>query len=224
MRQWDKESAKTLTELTVEKNCILIDLSQNDTLALDPGMVYMQVRGLTAAGSAFATGIASLKGEKGDKGEDGKQGPEGPPGKKGDPGETPTIQNATQTQAGLMSADDKKSLDREFFRMLPKGGTAITTEGTDIDSIEFTKVGNYYCSLDLTASTFKNTPTKRSFMMFVLSPLSQVYDNEETTQWCYRLRIMVTYTGEFFVQSCSSGSEAGKFDFGRWKKFILEEV
>ena len=30
---------------------------------------------------------------------------------------------------------------------------------------------------------------------------------------------MVTYTGEFFVQSCSSGSEAGKFDFGKWKKF-----
>lgn len=61
-------------------------------------------------------------------------------------------------------------------------------------------------------------------MMFVLSPLSPVYDNEKTAQWCYRLRIMVTYTGEFFVQSCSSGSEAGKFDFGKWKKFILEEV
>ncbi|MDY6211975.1 pyocin knob domain-containing protein [Hornefia butyriciproducens] len=131
---------------------------------------------------------------------------------------------ATQTQAGLLSSDDKKSLDREFFRMLPKGGTAIRTEGTDINSIEFTKVGNYYCSLDLTASTFKNTPTTRSFMMFVLSPLNPVYDNEETTQWCYRIRIMVTYTGEFFVQSCSSGSEAGKFDFGKWKKFILEEV
>lgn len=168
--------------------------------------------------------LASLKGEKGDQGEDGKQGPEGPPGEKGDPGETPTIQNATQTQAGLMSSDDKKSMDREFFRMLPKGGTAIRTEGTDINSIEFTKVGNYYCSLDLTASTFKNTPTTRSFMMFVLSPLSPVYDNEETTQWCYRIRLMVTYTGEFFVQSCSSGSEAGKFDFGKWKKFILEEV
>lgn len=150
--------------------------------------------------------LASLKGEKGNK------------------GETPTIQNATQTQAGMMSADDKKSLDREFFRMLPKGGTAIRTEGTDINSIEFTKVGNYYCSLDLTASTFKNTPTTRSFMMFVLSPLSPVYDDEETTQWCYRVRIMMTYTGEFFVQSCSSGSEAGKFDFGKWKKFILEEV
>ena len=45
--------------------------------------------------------LASLKGEKGDKGDDGAIGPEGPPGKKGDPGETPTIQTATQTQAGL---------------------------------------------------------------------------------------------------------------------------
>lgn len=168
--------------------------------------------------------LASLKGEKGDKGEDGKQGPEGPPGEKGDPGETPTIQNATQAQAGLMSADDKKSLDREFFRMLPKGGTAINTSGTDINTIEFTRVGNYYCSYDVVASTLKNMPTEHSFMMFVLSPLSPVYDNEETAQWCYRLRIMVTYTGEFFAQQCSSGAEAGKFDFGKWKKFKLEEV
>lgn len=64
MRQVDKEITKTLTELTVEKNCIKIDLSQNDTLALDPGMVYVQVRGLTAAGSAFATGIAAVKVER----------------------------------------------------------------------------------------------------------------------------------------------------------------
>lgn len=64
MRQADKEITKTLTELTVEKNCILIDLSQSDTLALDPGVVYVQVRGLTAAGSAFATGIAAVKVER----------------------------------------------------------------------------------------------------------------------------------------------------------------
>lgn len=64
MRQWDKELTKTMQELAVEKNCILIDLSQNDTLALDPGKVYVQVRGLTEAGSAFATGIASVKVER----------------------------------------------------------------------------------------------------------------------------------------------------------------
>lgn len=64
MRQADKEITKTLTEMAVEKNCIEIDLSQGDTLALDPGMVYVQVRGLTAAGSAFATGIASVKVER----------------------------------------------------------------------------------------------------------------------------------------------------------------
>lgn len=53
MRQADKEITKTLTEtavdeMAVEKNCIEINLSQSDTLALDPGVVYVQVRGLTA--------------------------------------------------------------------------------------------------------------------------------------------------------------------------------
>ncbi|MDY6211976.1 hypothetical protein [Hornefia butyriciproducens] len=69
MRQADKEITKTLTEMAVdemavEKNCIEINLSQSDTLALDPGVVYVQMRGLTAAGSAFATGIAAVKVER----------------------------------------------------------------------------------------------------------------------------------------------------------------
>lgn len=64
MRQADTEVTKEMSELTVEKNCIRIDLSQSDTLALDPGQLYVQVRGLTAAGSAFATRIASMKVER----------------------------------------------------------------------------------------------------------------------------------------------------------------
>ena len=56
-------------------------------------------------------------------------------------------------------------------------------------------------------------------MMYVLAPLSSVYDNESTARYVYRLRIFVEYTGnKIFVQSVSSGSTPGSFSYGPWVK------
>lgn len=129
---------------------------------------------------------------------------------------------ATTSANGLMSAADKKAIDREFFRMVPKGGTYIP-ENADLNSIEYIKVGNYYNTFDRESKTIKNIPVIQSpykaFMMYVLSPLLEVYDNESTDQWVYRLRIFVTYTGDdIFVQKVDSGATAGRFNYGPWVK------
>ena len=124
---------------------------------------------------------------------------------------------ATTSANGLMSAADKKAIDREFFRMLPKGGTHIPANA-DLNSIEYIKVGNYYNSLDIETGTMKNIPAKSAFIMYVLSPLSEVYDNESTAQWVYRLRIFITYKGDIFVQKASSDSTAGSFTYEPWVK------
>lgn len=125
---------------------------------------------------------------------------------------------ATSSADGLMSAADKKAVDREFFRMLPKGGIYIPANA-DLNSIEYLKVGTYYNSSVGESGTIKNTPTGSAFIMYVLSLLSEVYDNESTDQWVYRLRIFITYTGDgIFVQRVSSGDIAGSFDYGPWIK------
>ena len=124
---------------------------------------------------------------------------------------------ATTSANGLMSAADKKAIDREFFRMLPKGGTYIPAN-SDLNSIEYIKVGNYYTSTDLNAQTIKNCPSSYAFIMYVLSPLSQVYDNEETSKWVYRLRIFVDYFGNIFIQQLNSGDTAGRFHYDPWVK------
>ena len=125
---------------------------------------------------------------------------------------------ATASANGLMSAADKKAIDREFFRMLPKGGTVIPN-GANLNSTAYIKVGNYYQSANVNTSNMTNIPVKSAFMMYVLSPLSAVYDNESTAQWVYRLRIFVEHTGSgIFVQQVSSGSTAGRFDYGPWVK------
>lgn len=124
---------------------------------------------------------------------------------------------ATASANGLMSAADKKAIDREFFRMLPKGGTYIPANA-DLNSIEYIKVGNYYNPLDRETKTMKNVPIVSAFIMYVLSPLSGVYDNENVAQWVYRLRIFVTYLGEIFVQKVSSGATVGSFTYEPWVK------
>ena len=125
---------------------------------------------------------------------------------------------ATASANGLMSAADKKAINREFFRMLPNGGTSIPANA-DLNSIEYIKVGNYYQNTDRDARTINNIPTQKAFIMYVLSPLSANYDNESTGQWVYRLRIFVEYTGKgIFTQCVSSGTTAGSFSYGPWIK------
>ena len=109
-------------------------------------------------------------------------------------------------------------LDR-YYRSLVPVGTAITAEGTDLNTITYLKVGKYYCSADRTVQTFVNCPTSNAFMMEVFSPLSTTIDNESTSQWVYRVRILTTYMGKMYIQRASSGSTAGNFTYGAWEEF-----
>lgn len=109
-----------------------------------------------------------------------------------------------------------KLYDREFFRLLPKGGTRIPVNA-DLNSIEYLKVGNYYNPAIAETQTMKNCPAG-AFIMYVLSPLSEVYDNESAAPWVYRLRIFVEYTGTIFTQLVSSGTTPGSFTYGPWVK------
>lgn len=129
-----------------------------------------------------------------------------------------TYSAASQSANGLMSAADKKAIDREFFRLVPKGGTYIPANA-DLNSIQYLKVGNYYNPLISESVTMKNIPVGDAFMMYVLAPLSEVYDNESTDQWVYRIRIFITYTGYgIFVQYVVAGATPGQFTYNPWVK------
>lgn len=49
------------SDLTVDGNKIILKLTQADTLKFCEGHVYMQIRGKTDAGDAFATSIAKVR-------------------------------------------------------------------------------------------------------------------------------------------------------------------
>lgn len=105
---------------------------------------------------------------------------------------------------------------REFGMLIPKG-TAIPSSA-NLNSVDYLKVGNYYCSADTTVATLTNCPTNSAFMMQVLSPLSPYYDNESTSAWVYRLRIITTYKGDVYYQASNSFATAGTFSYEDWQK------
>ena len=125
---------------------------------------------------------------------------------------------ATASANGLMSAADKKAIDREFFRMLPKGGTYIPANA-DLNSIEYIKVGNYYNSSINQSKTIKNIPYGNAFLMYVLSPVDPNYDDEGTSKWLYRLRIFIDYDGyHVFNQFIYKGPTYENFKYNPWVK------
>ena len=126
--------------------------------------------------------------------------------------------NSTWTSWVRITSADIANIER-YYRSLVPVGTAITTDGVDLNTITYLKVGKYYCSSDARTKTLINCPTSNAFMMEVFSPLSTTIDNESTAQWVYRVRILTTYMGKMYIQKASSDSTAGSFTYGAWEEF-----
>lgn len=128
------------------------------------------------------------------------------------------------TVATTGSYNDLTNLPSDrLFRMLVPTGTEITSN-KNLATTEFLSVGRYYCSANATVATLTNCPTSSAFMMEVFSPLSTTIDNETTSPWCYRLRLLTTYTGETWVQQVDSGSTAGSFTYRTWKRYSIPDI
>ena len=118
------------------------------------------------------------------------------------------------------------TVDRNrFFTSLVPYGTSIEASETatvDLNTAAYMKVGNYFCSSSAKAKYVTNIPKKdTAFMMQVYSPLSQTVDNETGT-WVYRLRKLMYYTGEEYTQYCYTDGTGGNWQYGAWKKIIVD--
>lgn len=118
--------------------------------------------------------------------------------------------------SNLVTGDAVHTALRPYCSMIPYG-TAIAAD-SDLNTTDFLKVGNYYCSSNANAKTLSNSPTTSAFMMQVFSPLSTTIDNETTGTWVYRLRKLQVYTGDEYIQYCSAGATAGTWTYGAWVK------
>lgn len=111
--------------------------------------------------------------------------------------------------------------DRFKLGLLPEGTELL--ENTDLNTMEFLKVGSYYCPRNITVETFTNCPTRLALLMQVYSPISKAYDNEETSKYVYRVRKIMTYIGEEYVQRVYSDDVPGEFVYEEWRKILTDK-
>lgn len=116
-------------------------------------------------------------------------------------------------------------VDRSRFAtcLLPMGAQITATESSkiDINSIDYLKVGNFFCSANAQAQYISNLPEAgQAFMMTVMSPLATTVDNETTGTWVYRVRRLTHYRGDEYIQYCYAGGTAGEWTYGDWEKVI----
>lgn len=124
-------------------------------------------------------------------------------------------------KADITYVDDELAIRDRFHTALYPTGTSIPANA-DLNTLDYIKVGSYYCGANATAKTLTNCPIAVAFMMEVISPLASTYDDEQTRNWVYRLRRITQFnTGVQYLQLVSSSATAGEFTYGDWKKTAL---
>ena len=107
-------------------------------------------------------------------------------------------------------------VDMRFTRSLLPVGTEIVASA-NLNTIEYLKVGKYFCRQNVTAKTVKNCPVNVAFSMEVFNPLSPTYDDETTTEYTYRVRVLTQYdTGQQYMQFCRTSGTPGNWTYDSW--------
>lgn len=127
---------------------------------------------------------------------------------------TEKITSIVDEEGYLVSNGER--VDMRFTRSLLPVGTEIV-ESANLNTIEYLKVGKYFCRLNATAKTVKNCPVNVAFSMEVFNPLSPTYDDETTADYTYRVRVLTQYdTGQQYVQFCKTSGTAGNWTYESW--------
>lgn len=95
-------------------------------------------------------------------------------------------------------------------------GTAIPSNA-DLNTTDYTNIGNYYVSANSVAGTLSNCPTNKTFTMRVKSCRDSY---ESTTVNQYLIREIDDIDGIKYVQIVSRLSTASEFTYGPWKKLV----
>ena len=118
-------------------------------------------------------------------------------------------------EEGYLYSNGEK-VDMRFTRSLLPVGTSIPANA-NLNTIEFLKIGKYYCSQNVNAKTVKNCPVNMAFSMEVFNPLGTSVDDETTADYTYRLRVLTPYdTGIHYTQCCRTSGTPGEWTYDSW--------
>lgn len=132
-----------------------------------------------------------------------------------DDSEIKEILSTIVDEEGYLYSNGEK-VDMRFTRSLLPVGTSVPANA-NLNTIEFLKIGKYYCSQNVDAKTVKNCPVNMAFSMEVFNPLGTSVDDETTADYTYRLRVLTPYdTGIQYTQCCRTSGTPGTWTYDSW--------
>lgn len=87
---------------------------------------------------------------------------------------------------------------------------------SNLNTVEFCKVGKYFCERNATVATLTNCPTNNAFDLVVYASAST--DGVTTDGAIYVLRRLVTYYGVEYIQYVHRGSATSTIYYGEWMR------
>ena len=95
-------------------------------------------------------------------------------------------------------------------------GKAIPAS-SDLNTVDYVVAGNYVCANDANTKTLKNCPSSYGFKMCVSDCLHQ-WENVESAEYVYMLRVITNYRGDMYVQSARK--EGAGWIFSDWRTVV----
>ena len=110
----------------------------------------------------------------------------------------PTANNHVTTKKYVDDGLALKADDRDTPSLVACG-TSIPN-GADLNTVDYLKVGNYWCKWTSIANSLLNCPAKIAFKMEVSAPVQSEYDNEEQEAGLYRIRKIIDNNANIWFQ------------------------
>ena len=140
----------------------------------------------------------------------------------GSGGQPDVWKQAELTATDLAFRDWIADTRHSIIRLTPHLAQVWSSEipaNADLNTATYFPVGQYYCGTAVTAATLTNCPTGGlAFEMIVESPIQAEYD-EPSGYTRYRVRMITTYGGAQYIQSCYKTS-GGTYSFGEWLRVV----
>lgn len=122
--------------------------------------------------------------------------------------------NGSLEVSGVSTLNNDLVANRVIEKAIPIPSNA------DLNTITYLKVGQYFCENDAIASTLINSPIIEAFKMYVLNSRDSKYDEESSSYWVYRIRILIDIDLGIWIQRCACTTTAGSFIYGSWQRIL----
>ncbi len=145
-------------------------------------------------------------------------------GMKGTSDETLKVGYETKFYGGIVRHDSLNNRDEDLLQTtasLVGGYGEPIPASSNLNTVEFCKVGKYFCERNTTVATLTNCPTNNAFDLVVYASAST--DGVTTDGAIYVLRRLVTYYGVEYIQYVHRGSATSPIYYGDWMRISAKK-